>query len=66
MLQEEPKDYLNVETPFKRTSSLSVHDKRITKSTTNLADMDFGWYWPVCSSKNHLCRRSIVLIQVCF
>ncbi|XP_065057036.1 nucleolar and coiled-body phosphoprotein 1-like [Rhopilema esculentum] len=49
-IREEPKDYLNVETPFKRTSSLSVHDKRITKSTTNLADMDLDRK-PVGASK---------------
>lgn len=39
---EEPKAYLNVETPFRRTTSLSKNDQRITKSTTNLADIEFG------------------------
>lgn len=33
---------MNVETPFRRTTSLSKNDKRFTKSTTNLADIDYG------------------------
>eukprot|EP00794_Sanderia_malayensis_P015484 gene15484-17062_t len=34
--REEPKDYLNVEVPYRRTMSMSKHDKRVTKSTTNI------------------------------
>ena len=63
-LQEEPGAYLDVETPsFRRTTSLSKHDKRITKSTTNLADIDLGLY--ACNAiQKHLCSAPLIIIII--